>query len=107
MEAAGSALGNTSISVQVLQEMHVNLVKQGTSPIVATRLVHDFSVWPIVENSVDLLHAALNEQARWQLSLWNSLILAAARSSGATRLISEDLSNGQDYGGVRVISPFV
>jgi predicted nucleic acid-binding protein len=43
---------------------------------------------------------------RWQTSLWDALIIAAARESGATTLISEDLNHGQDYGGVRVLNPF-
>jgi predicted nucleic acid-binding protein len=50
--------------------------------------------------------APLDEQARWQISLWDALMVAAARASGATELISEDLNHGQDYGGVRVINPF-
>lgn len=45
-------------------------------------------------------------QSRWQLSLWDSMILAAARTSGAGELLTEDLNHGQDYGGVRVVNPF-
>jgi predicted nucleic acid-binding protein len=33
------------------------------------------------------------------------LILAAARSMGATTLWSEDLNAGQDYGGIHVVNP--
>ena len=50
---------------------------------------------------------ALDEQARWKISLWDSLILAAARASGASELITEDLNHGQDYDGVKVINPFL
>ena len=35
------------------------------------------------------------------------MILAAARTSGARELLTEDLNHGQDYGGVRVVNPFV
>ena len=44
---------------------------------------------------------------RWQHSLWDSMILAAAQSSGAKELITEDLSHGQQYGSVRVTNPFL
>ena len=37
------------------------------------------------------------EMERWQLSLWDGLILAAARSVGITTVYSEDLSDEQDY----------
>ena len=98
--------GDTAISVQVLQEMHVNLRKRGILQAEATRIILDFAAWPVVDNTLDLLQAALDEQARWQISLWDALILAAARASGASELITEDLNPGQDYGGVRVTNPF-
>jgi predicted nucleic acid-binding protein len=98
--------GQTAVSVQVLQELYVNLVRHGLSQADANHVVLDYATWPVVENTVELLKAALTEQARWQLSLWDSLILAAAKNSGATVLLTEDFSHGQDYGGVRAINPF-
>ena len=35
------------------------------------------------------------------------MIVAAARASGATELLTEDLNHGQNYAGVRVRNPFV
>ena len=98
--------GETALSIQVLQELYVNLVKGGAPTIAAAQVIRDFSNWPIVENTLDLLLAALTEQSRWQLSLWDALILAAARYSGACELISEHFSHNQDYGGVRARNPF-
>ena len=72
----------------------------------ATRIVADFSDWPVVENTLDLMRAALDEQARFRISFWDALIVAAARESGASELVTEDLSHGQDYGGVRALNPF-
>ena len=106
VEQGWSSIGDMAISVQVLQEMHVNLARRGVSQAEATQIVRDFFAWPVVENTRDLLDAAMNEQTRWQLSLWDALILAAARASGATDLISEDFNHGQNYGGIRVINPF-
>jgi predicted nucleic acid-binding protein len=102
-----AAYGESAISVQVLQEMHVNLCKRGVSRSDAALIVRDFTNWPVVDNTLEILQAALDVQARWKLSLWDSLIITAASASGATELISEDLNHGQDYGGVRVINPFV
>jgi predicted nucleic acid-binding protein len=45
-------------------------------------------------------------QVRWQLSLWDAMILAAAQASGARELLTEDLNHGQNYGGIRVVNPF-
>ena len=76
-------------------------------PSEASRVVRDFIPWPVIDNSFELLDAALDEQARWGISLWDSLILAAARASGASELITEDLNHGRDYAGVRAVNPFV
>lgn len=107
IEQAWRQPGSAAISVQVLQELQVNLVKKGLPRSEASEILHDYAQWPIVDNTLALLFAALEEQKRWQLSLWDCLILAAARSSGANKLISEDLSHGQDYGGIMVINPFL
>jgi predicted nucleic acid-binding protein len=99
--------GSTAISVQVLQELYVNLVRKGRTHEEASTIVTDLSDWPVVVNSLPLLHAALSLKNLWQTSLWDALILSAAKHSGATTLLSEDLNNGQDYDGVRVRNPFV
>jgi predicted nucleic acid-binding protein len=95
------------ISVQVLQELAVNLMRKGVSLQDARAIAHDYAAWGVVENTVPLLDAALDEMARWRLSFWDGLILAAAREAGASVIYSEDLSAGQDYGGIRVENPFV
>ncbi len=99
--------GETALSVQVLQELHVNFCKRGISPLEAAKVVRRYATWPVVENTLDLLQSAMDEQARWKISLWDSLILAAARASGASQLITEDLNHGQNYDGVKVINPFL
>ncbi|TSA34020.1 MAG: PIN domain-containing protein [Verrucomicrobiaceae bacterium] len=97
----------TSISVQVLQEFHVNFVKAGHSTDEAAMILSDFSVWRVVDNTWTLFKKGLELQSRWQLSLWDAMILAAARHAGSTELLSEDFSAGQDYGGIRVLNPFL
>ncbi len=106
VEQGWSAPGQTAISVQVLQEMHVNLEKRGVAKAEAARIIRDYAAWPVVDNSLEILLTALDEQSRWQLSLWDALILAAARASGASEIYTEDFNHGQDYGGIRAINPF-
>lgn len=106
VEQAWTSPGETAISVQVLQEMHVNLEKRRVARAKASQIIRDYAHWPVVDNTLDLFLSAVGEQARWQISLWDALILAAARVSGASELITEDLNHGQDYEGVRAINPF-
>lgn len=106
LEEAWLEPGGTALSVQVLQEFHVNFVRRGHSIEQASLLVGDFTSLVIIDNSLALFERGLSLQSRWQLSLWDALILAAAENSGARELLSEDLNHGQDYGGVRVVNPF-
>ncbi|MGP8199710.1 MAG: PIN domain-containing protein [Limisphaerales bacterium] len=106
VEQGWSALGQTAISVQVLEEMHVNLEKRGVGKPEAAQIIRDYAPWPVVDNSLKILLTALDEQTRWGLSLWDALILAAARASGASEIFTEDFNHGQDYGGIRAVNPF-
>ena len=94
-----------SVSVQVLQELYVNLVRKGATAKAARELVTDYFVWDVVPNSAGLLQTAMTGVERWKISLWDSLIIAAARQAGAGVLWSEDLNEGQDYDGVVVLNP--
>ena len=107
IEQAWLQPGRTAISVQVLQEFHVNFVRSGHPLAEATLIVGDFSSWMVVENSLALFQRGLWLQSRWQISLWDAMILAAAESSGSRELFTEDLNHGQNYGQVCVINPFL
>jgi predicted nucleic acid-binding protein len=50
--------------------------------------------------------AALSTRQRFQLSYWDSAIIEASRAMGCAEVLSEDLGDGQDYAGIRVINPF-
>ncbi len=100
--------GGTALSVQVLQEFHVNFVRKNPGAASdATLITSELSLWPVVDNTVALFRLGLSIKDRWQVSLWDSMIIAAAQVSGASSLYTEDLNHGQDYGGVRAINPFV
>jgi len=42
-----------------------------------------------------------------QLSLWDAMIIEAARQAGCDRVLTEDLSDGQVVSGVRIENPFM
>jgi predicted nucleic acid-binding protein len=97
------------VSTQVLQELAVNLRKKAKKPLdaKATRdIVTDYLVWQVIVNSGESILEALDLEARYQISFWDALVVQAAQMSGAEVLYSEDLSDGQAYGPVRVVNPF-
>jgi predicted nucleic acid-binding protein len=95
------------ISVQVLQELFVTLRRGGVAWKTACKIAETHTQWRVVETDVVLFRSGMQEAQRWQLSFWDGLILAAARRVGAGTLFSEDFSAGQDYGGIRIVNPFV
>lgn len=101
-----SELGKAAVSVQVLQELHVNLMRKGgLSAAQSAERVNHYLAWRVVDNDRVLLASAFDVQTRWQLSFWDSLIVAAAQRAGAGRLWTEDLGHGQWYGEVQAINP--
>jgi predicted nucleic acid-binding protein len=96
------------VSTQVLQELAVNLRRKAGRPLQAkaTReIVSDYLSWQVVINDANSILEALDLQERFQISFWDALVVQAAQSCGAEVLYSEDLSDGQRYGSVRVINP--
>ncbi len=59
------------------------------------------------EINVALARAAMATRDRFGISYWDAAILEAARTLACTVVLSEDLSHGQDYSGVRVENPFL
>ena len=102
------AQSNGRRQYQVLQELAVNLRKKAGRPLdaKATReIVTDYLTWQVVVNGGESILEALDLEARFQISFWDALVVQAAHTSGADVLYSEDLSDGQTYGAVRVINP--
>lgn len=100
--------GGAVLSTQVLQEVCINLRRKTARPLSVeeTRsLIEDYLNWEIVVNTPDSVIEALTIEIRHQISFWDALIIHAAESSGAAILYSEDLSDGQTYGSVRVVNP--
>jgi predicted nucleic acid-binding protein len=105
-EAAASREG--VISVQVLGEFfHATVTRKrlltSDKARVAIAALRNLDVIALDETMVQ---AALDLHDRFQLRYWDALIVATAKLSGCVRVLSEDLTTGQDYYGVTVVNPF-
>jgi len=95
-----------AISIQVLQEFYTTMLRKGGGPKYFREVVESFMRWAVVENTRTLLRNAFKVQLVYGTSFYDANIVAAAQQSGAKELWTEDLNDGQDYGGVRVVNPF-
>lgn len=102
---------DAGLSVQVLQEFYV----QATRPTRADCLAHElaaglirtwtrFAVQPM---TLEVLTAALDIKQRYQLSYWDSAIVAAAQALGCRELYTEDMAHGLTIGSLRLVNPFL
>jgi len=96
-------------SIQVLQEFYVNVTRKSEFPLSpedAAQVIHDFSDWTVHRPGIKDIISAIEMHQRHQISFWDAMILQSARQSGCGILWSEDLSDGENYAGVKVANPF-
>jgi predicted nucleic acid-binding protein len=102
--------GDLGVSVQVLQEFYVQATRESRTDRLtneqAAGLVESFRRFPVQETTIDVALEAMASSDRFGISYWDAAILEAARSLSCEVVLSEDLSDGQDYAGVRVENPF-
>jgi predicted nucleic acid-binding protein len=99
-----------ALSVQVLQEFYVQATRASRPDPLdherAVKLIESFLRFPVADVTAQVMLAALATRNRFQISYWNAAILEAARALGCETVLSEDLSDGQDYAGISVQNPF-
>ena len=100
-----------AISVQVLQEFYHQATRPSRpaaiTPEQALRFIEAIDSLPVQPITLDTFRAGVAISQRFGLSYWDGAILAAARAMVCDAVYSEDMSSDQDYGGVRVLNPFV
>ena len=95
------------ISFQVLQEYFVKATQKRPDLRNTIRTeIRDLLAWSPVPIDASTLEQAWKIQDRYQLSFWDSLIVAAAQAASCRWLLTEDLQAGQTFDGLTVVNPF-
>lgn len=98
------------VSVQVLNEFYVNATRKlqpAMSPGDARAEVRRYQRWAPWLNDHATVEAAWAVEARFGLSYWDALMVAAAQQQNCTAMLTEDLQHDQRFDGVRVVNPFL
>ncbi len=96
-------------SAQVLSEFYVVVTRRLAKPMdpqAAATAVDHLSEHAIVATDEHLVREGIALSQAAQLSFWDGLIIAAARSGGCGSILTEDLATGSTIGGVRIVNPF-
>ena len=96
-------------SAQVLQEFFMTVVRKASRPLSAVQAldwIEQWAAFPCQAIDHQLVRIAIEQSERFKISYWDAAILVAAEALGTDTVYSEDLSDGQRYGRVRVVNPF-
>lgn len=97
------------LSHQVLQEFYVTVTRKLNPALPRDRAreeIRDLFAWQPVRPSEALSEDAWHIEDRFGLSWWDSSIVASARSADCVILLTEDLQDGLDIDGLRIMNPF-
>jgi len=97
------------VSTQVLLETWWVLTRRLAEPLDedhASKIIDELGALPVVSTDPELVRRAIETGRRFEIAVWDALIIEAARVSGCRRILSEDLQSGQDFDGVVVENPF-
>ena len=98
-----------AISAQVLQEFIANALRKPRLGITESNIDATLQMAAMVRVQPvthELVVSAVMLRRRFHVSQWDATIIAAAAELGCTTVYSEDMNDGQDYGGVSVVNPF-
>lgn len=101
--------GEGMISVQVLREFYVasRKLSDPLSEENAQEMVEYFSMFRTLSEDTGMVLRAVRLSREYMLSFGNALIVEAALSAGADRLLTEGLQHGQEIEGLTVENPFL
>lgn len=77
-----------------------------TAEEVTTRFEEVVQLFSVRPPTALVLERSSTLYERYSLSHWDSLLVAACQEAGVARLYSEDMQDGADYDGVKVVNPF-
>ncbi len=101
--------GQGVISIQVLQELYVNMTRKLPNPIspeLATQIITDLGQWHLHRPKLEDLQRAIELEKINSISFWDAMIVSSAQQMGCKVLWTEDLNSGQYIGDLVIRNPF-
>jgi len=96
------------VSAQVLGEFYVASQRcRLLGPSEALELVRFWSGYDAVANTPELLIRGIGLHQAHSISLWDALVVEAAREAQCAVLLTEDLQHGRRFGELEIVNPFL
>jgi predicted nucleic acid-binding protein len=95
------------VSLQVLQEYFVTITRKlHVDAKIARRKVELLAEFDVATIEVSDILAAIDLHRLHGFSLWDGMIVRAAKQTGCRVLLSEDLQHAREIDGVAIVNPF-
>src|SRR6202521_200927 len=99
--------GTGVVSLQVLQEYFVTVTRRlRVDPAIARRKVELLAEFDVAAPDLADILAAIDLHRLHTLSFWDALVIRAAKQSGCTVLLSEDMQHARAIDGLQIVNPF-
>jgi predicted nucleic acid-binding protein len=96
------------VSLQVLQEYFVTVTRKlHVDAHIARRKVELVAEFDVASLDVTDILAAIDLHRLHSFSFWDALVLRAAKQTGCSVLLSEDMQNAREIDGVQIVNPFL
>jgi predicted nucleic acid-binding protein len=96
------------LMLQAISEFYAVVIRKGVvSPRDAAAQAADWlDLFPCATASEAAVRTALADAAGGRASYWDALLLATAAEAGCVAILTEDLADGEELGGIRIHNPF-
>lgn len=98
------------VSTQVLLEFYAQATRPGSDHRIshgeASGIVVGLQRTGIIDVTQHLVFAGLELRRVTNYSIWDCMIIAAAREAGCDTLLSEDMADGHAIAGLSIVNPF-
>ena len=96
------------VSSQVLKEFaNFAFKKTAKSAVEINAMLSKIGSYTFVADTRELVADGVVGKETWQVGFYDALMIAAANKAGCSTIFTEDLNNGQKYGNVTAVNPFV
>ncbi|WP_442581583.1 PIN domain-containing protein [Mesorhizobium sp. ASY16-5R] len=99
---------DTFVPVHVLGELYNVLTRRGgySKPYARQRIERWTEAFSVVDTTADGFTTAADLATDHNLTIWDSVVVCSAARAGCRLLLSEDLQDGFNWGGMTVVNPF-
>lgn len=95
------------VSSQVVNEVAANLVRKFKEPAASTKsLITFLKLAEFQTTEFEDVESALDLMEQMSISSWDGLMVSTALRAGCREFFTEDLQNGQNIRGLRILNPF-